>query len=191
MKIHRLLIAAASVVLATSAWAQGTPAGSANSAGVPPPVPPVPPPTAASNPEPAPVPNSIAAPVPNPAAAQVQEPEPPPPPNLGANEGFFRPAPEAIVVPAFPPGTPGVTPMDTGTSPVVGSSTADRELRDAVASAISSDSQLQGARINVLVSDGAVTLTGTAKDLAQVERARTLAERLAGAAQVISSITTG
>jgi hypothetical protein len=113
-----------------------------------------------------------------------------PPPNLGANEGFFRPAPEAVVVPPFTPATPGVTPIDTRTQATVGSSTADRELRDAVASAIAADPQLQGARINVLVSDGTVTLSGTATDQAQADRARALTERLAGSAQVTASINT-
>lgn len=164
MNPNRLWVAAATVAFAGSVWAQGT-AGAANSAGVAPPVPPVPPPTAASNPEPAPVPNQ------------------------GTNEGFFRPAPDAVVVPPFTPGTPGVTPIDTGT-PIVGSSTADRDLRDAVASAIAADRLLQGARINVLVSDGAVTLSGTAIDQAQADHARAVTERLAGSAQVVANIST-
>jgi hypothetical protein len=164
MDSHRLFVAFAGVVFAGSVWAQGA-TGAANSAGVAPPVPPVPPPNAASNPEPAPIPNQ------------------------GANEGFFRPSPEAVIVPPFTPATPGVTPIDTG-KPVVGASTADRELRDAVASAIAGDRLLQGARINVLVSEGAVTLSGTAVDRAQADHARALTERLAGSARVVANIST-
>lgn len=164
MNPHRLFVAAAAVAFAGAVCAQG-PTGAASSAGVAPPVPPVPPPTAAPNPEPAPVPNQ------------------------GANEGFFRPAPDAVVVPPFTPGTPGVTPIDTG-KPIVGSSTADRDLRDAVASAIAADRLLQGARINVLVSNGAVTLSGTAVDQAQADHARAITGRLAGSAQVVANIST-
>lgn len=103
-------------------------------------------------------------------------------------QGFFRPAPEAVVVPPFTPATPGATPIDTKTQAPVGSSRADRELRDSVAAAIAADPQMKGARINVLVSDGVVTLTGSARDPAQAERARALTERLAGSAQVTASI---
>jgi hypothetical protein len=178
MRPDRLFIAAASVAVAASALAQGTTRGSAasgNTAGGA---------TAAQGPATAGPANSAGV---IPAAPPVQEPMPTP--NQGANEGFFRPAPDAIVVPPFTPATPGVTPIDTQTNATVGSSTADRELRDALASAIAADPQLQGARINVLVSDGVVTLSGTAVDQAQVERARALAERLAGSAQVTANIT--
>jgi hypothetical protein len=163
MNPHRLFIAAATMAFAGAVVAQGTP-GAANSAGIAPAVPPVPPPTAAPNPAPAPV------------------------PNRGVNEGFFRPSPDAVMAPPFTPATPGVTPIDTG-KPIVGSSTADRELRDAVASAIAGDRLLQGARINVLVSDGAVTLSGTAVDQAQADHARAVTERLAGSGRVVANIS--
>jgi hypothetical protein len=178
MRADRLFIAAASVAVATSALAQGTTSGSVpsgNTAG-----------GAAATPGPAMASPANSAGV-IPTVPPVQEPTAAP--NQGANEGFFRPAPDAIVVPPFTPATPGVTPIDTQTNATVGSSTADRELRDAVASAIAADPQLQGARINVLVSDGVVTLSGTAIDQEQVDRARALAERLAGSAQVTASIT--
>jgi hypothetical protein len=108
----------------------------------------------------------------------------------GTEPGFFRPAPEAVVVPPFTPATPGVTPLDTKAPPAVGASQSDRGLRDAVAAAIAADPQLQGARINVLVSNGVVTLSGFALDPAQADRARALTERLAGSAQVKAGITT-
>jgi hypothetical protein len=123
-----------------------------------------------------------------PVVPPVQEPGAAP--NAGANEGFFRPSPDAVVVPPFSPTTPGVTPIDTRTNATVGSSTADRELRDSVASAIAADPQMQGARVNVLVKDGVVTLSGTASNREQIERARAITERLAGSAQVTASITT-
>ena len=88
------------------------------------------------------------------------------------------------------PTTPGVTPMDTPTNATVGSSASDRALRDSVASAITSDPSLQGARINVTVNNGVVTLSGSAKDGTQASRARAVAEGVAGTARVNASIST-
>jgi hypothetical protein len=111
----------------------------------------------------------------------------------GSQPGFFRPAPEAVVVPPFPPSTPGVAPppVDTTTNATVGSSPSDRELRDSVATALAEDPKLHGARINVLVSGGAVTLSGTALDQEQADQARAVAERLAGSARVTANIAAG
>jgi hypothetical protein len=179
MSTHRLLILATCCALSTTVLGQATTGGavpSGSSAGGA---------TAGQGPVTAGPANSagmipVAPPVREPTAA----------PGAGANGGFFRPAPDAVVVPPFSPATPGVTPIDTRTNATVGSSTADRELRDAVASAIAADPQMQGARVNVLVSDGAVTLSGTAKNRGQVDKARAITQRLAGSAQVTASITT-
>ena len=108
----------------------------------------------------------------------------------GASAGIAPPAPPAgttdtVVVPAITPATPGVMPLEVGSSP------ADRTLRDSVAAALTSDPELQGARINVTVSNGVVTLSGSARDLAQANRARAAAERVAGSARVDASISTG
>jgi hypothetical protein len=125
-----------------------------------------------------------------PPVPAVQE---PPIPSAGADvagqPGFFRSSPDAIVVPPFTPATPGVTPMDTPTNATVGASASDTSLRDNLASALSADPALAGARINVLVRDGVVTLSGTAQDRAQAERARALAERMVGSSRVSASIS--
>jgi hypothetical protein len=107
---------------------------------------------------------------------------------VGGSPGFFRPAPEAVVVPPFTPATPGVTPIDTPTNATVGASASDTSLRDNLAAAIAADPALQGAQINVLVQDGVVTLSGTAKDAAQASRARAMAERLVGSSRVSANI---
>lgn len=94
----------------------------------------------------------------------------------GASAGIAPPAPPA----------PPVMPVDR-----VGSSASDRTLRDSVAAAITSDPALEGARINVTVSNGVVSLSGSARDTAQADRARAAAERVAGSARVDASISTG
>ena len=108
---------------------------------------------------------------------------------VGGSPGFFRPAPDAVLVPPFTPATPGVTPIDRPTNATVGASPSDTNLRDSIAAAIAADPQLQGAQINVLVRDGVVTLSGTAQDSAQASRVRAVAERLAGSASVSADIS--
>jgi hypothetical protein len=108
---------------------------------------------------------------------------------VGGSPGFFRPAPDAVLVPPFTPATPGVTPIDRPTNATVGASPSDTSLRDDIAAAIAADPELQGARINVLVRDGVVTLSGTAQDGAQASRARAMAERLAGSSRVSANIS--
>jgi hypothetical protein len=141
---------------------------------------------------------SAGVPPPAPAAPPVQITPEPPPPNDSAGQapasqpGFFSPSTaEAVVVPGFTPATPGVMPVDTTTNATVGSSPSDRSLRDAVAAAMTSDPDLEGARINVTVSNGVVSLSGMARDQAQADRARAAAERIAGSARVDASISTG
>ena len=109
----------------------------------------------------------------------------------GGQPGFFRPAPDAVLVPPFSPATPGVTPIDTPTHATVGASPSDTSLRDSIASAIAADPELQGARINVLVRDGVVTLSGTAKDPAQASRVRAMVERMVGNSRVSANISPG
>ena len=125
-----------------------------------------------------------------PTAPPVQT---PPTPSIdtevGTPPGFFRPSPDAVVVPPFSPATPGVTPIDTPTNATVGASPSDTALRDNIAAAIAADPELQGARINVLVRDGVVSLGGTAQDRAQAARARAIAERMVGGSRVTASIS--
>ena len=110
----------------------------------------------------------------------------------GQQQGFFAPSiAEGVVVPGFTPATPGVTPLDSPTNATVGSSPSDRSLRDSISSALADDPALQGARINVTVSNGVVSLTGTARDTSQAARARQVVEGVAGTARVNASIAPG
>jgi hypothetical protein len=113
-------------------------------------------------------------------------------PDLAGQEGSFRPSPtDAVVVPGFTPTTPGVTPMDTPTNATVGSTPSDRALRDSVAGALAADPALQGATLNVTVRNGVVSVTGSARDRTQADRARALAEGTVGVSRVSTSISTG
>ena len=165
MKIHRHPLFVLALALAgPDALAQATNEGA--TAGVPPTVPPVQPPSATGTPNAQPD-----------AAGQAQP-------------GFVAPGPkEAVAIPPFTPATPGVTPMDTPTNATVGAALSDSALRDSVVSAIGADPALQGARINVTVRDGVVTLSGTARDKAQAERARAVVEGVAGSSKVNASIS--
>ena len=133
-----------------------------------------------------------AAGMPPPAPPVQMRPVPSMSTDLAGQEGFFRPSPtEAVVVPGFTPTTPGVTPMDTPTNATVGSSASDRALRDSVASALAADPALQGATLNVTVRNGVVNVTGSARDRAQADRARALAEGTLGVSRVSTSISAG
>jgi hypothetical protein len=126
-----------------------------------------------------------------PTAPPVKQPNAPalPTDNTAGQPGVLATTPpEAVVVPPFPPSTPGVTPIDSPTKATVGSSPSDREMRDSVAAALAADPGLHGAQINVLVSGGAVTLSGTALNPEQVKRAREVAARVAGSSRVTESI---
>jgi osmotically-inducible protein OsmY len=68
-------------------------------------------------------------------------------------------------------------------------SPSDRALRDEVSSALAAAPGLEGARISVKVHDGVVMLTGSARDRAQVDRAREVTERIVGVARVSASIS--
>ena len=130
--------------------------------------------------------------VPPPAPPVLPQPTPSIATDIAGQEGFFRPSPtDAVVVPGFTPTTPGVTPMDAPTNATVGSSASDRALRDSVASALALDPALQGASLNVTVRNGVVNITGSARDRAQADRARALAEGAVGVARVSASISTG
>jgi len=85
----------------------------------------------------------------------------------------------------------------TSTAPLVGGSagvvvsSSDQALLDSVIAALSSDASLNGAVIQVLVSNGVVSLTGTAVDGGQADRARAIAASAAGTARVNSAIKVG
>jgi osmotically-inducible protein OsmY len=85
----------------------------------------------------------------------------------------------------------------TSTAPLIGGgagvvvSSSDQAILDSVTAALSSDASLNGAVIRVLVSNGVVSLSGTAQSGDQADRAREVAESAAGSARVNSAIKVG
>jgi osmotically-inducible protein OsmY len=67
----------------------------------------------------------------------------------------------------------------------------DRQLMADVVSALASDARMTGASIQVEVNDGRVTLGGVARDVAQSQAARSIADGVAGSANVTNRLTTG
>lgn len=66
----------------------------------------------------------------------------------------------------------------------------DQRLMDEVVSALAADPSLKGANVNVTIDNGSVTLSGTAQDSAQADRAKRVAEGIAGSGKVSSSVAT-
>jgi osmotically-inducible protein OsmY len=67
---------------------------------------------------------------------------------------------------------------------------SDPRLMDEVVSALAADPTLKGANVNVTIDNGSVTLSGATHDSAQAERARQVAEGIAGQGKVTSSLET-
>ena len=67
---------------------------------------------------------------------------------------------------------------------------ADRALLGQVVSQLSADPTLAGSQIDVQVVGGRVTLNGITPGIAQAEAAKTIAQGVAGSANVVSNITT-
>jgi osmotically-inducible protein OsmY len=68
---------------------------------------------------------------------------------------------------------------------------SDQQLLSQLVSALGTDPTLVGAQVDVRVENGRVTLSGVARDLAQQQQARTIANTIAGAANVTDRMTTG
>jgi osmotically-inducible protein OsmY len=64
----------------------------------------------------------------------------------------------------------------------------DHQLASDVVAAISADRSLSGTNITVVVKDGRITLSGSAKDLSQASRAEKIASDLAGGQPVHSRL---
>jgi osmotically-inducible protein OsmY len=87
-------------------------------------------------------------------------------------------------------GSANVTTVQSSNATVTGSATGpDQALMASVMSALASDPTLQGANIQVNVSNGNVTLSGNTSDGAQADRARGVAAGIAGDGKVTSSIS--
>ena len=69
-------------------------------------------------------------------------------------------------------------------------SQADRALLGQVVSQLSASPTLQGSQIDVQVVGGRVTLNGITPGIAQAEAAKSIAQAVAGSANVVSNITT-
>lgn len=61
---------------------------------------------------------------------------------------------------------------------------SDQQLASDIVAAISADRAMNGTTVTVVVKDGRITLSGSAKDVAQAARAEKLARDVAGARQV-------
>ena len=78
--------------------------------------------------------------------------------------------------------------FSTAPARAAGENPADQEIADAVSDELFSDSGVTGATIDVFVSDGIVTLTGTANNLLAKERATRIASAVKGVVSVVNSI---
>lgn len=79
----------------------------------------------------------------------------------------------------------------TATDSASAAAATDQQLLGDVVAALAADPALEGASIDVRVEEGRVTLNGVAKDMAQQQQARAIADRVAGAANVTDRTTTG
>lgn len=104
------------------------------------------------------------------AQAFVQDPQPAAP---------ILPAEAAPAVASISPATPG----ETGNG-------FDRRLAERVAQAITDDPSLAGAAVTVTAKDGNVAISGITVDTLQAQRARQLADAIAGVGHVSSTLMT-
>jgi osmotically-inducible protein OsmY len=65
---------------------------------------------------------------------------------------------------------------------------SDQQMASDVVAAISSDPTLSGATITVFVNEGRITMSGSAKDLAQAARAEKLARDISGGSPVAGKL---
>jgi len=68
---------------------------------------------------------------------------------------------------------------------------SDQILLASVVNALVSDARMNGAQVEVQVSEGRVTLGGIVRDGDQSQAARAIADGIAGSANVTSKLTTG
>lgn len=65
---------------------------------------------------------------------------------------------------------------------------ADQQLASDIVAAISADRAMSGTTVTVVVKDGHITLSGSAKDVAQAARVEKIAADVAGARQVVGKL---
>jgi osmotically-inducible protein OsmY len=64
----------------------------------------------------------------------------------------------------------------------------DQQIASDILTALNTDPQLRGATVTVVSHDGHVTLTGTARDAAQVQRVTRVAREASKASSVVATI---
>ena len=104
----------------------------------------------------------------------------------------FAPAVRAddIVVIEAPPQAAGMSgTLDPGSDFSYASDTSDRAVAERVMDALAEDPALEGSRITVLVDQGTVRLSGTARDEDQAAYALEVAQDAAGPAVAVSGET--
>jgi osmotically-inducible protein OsmY len=67
----------------------------------------------------------------------------------------------------------------------------DQGLLTSLVNALAADPRMDGARVEVQVAEGRVTLGGVVRDAAQSQAARSIADVIAGPANVTNRLTTG
>ena len=79
----------------------------------------------------------------------------------------------------------------SATTAITGDAASDQVLLSQIASELAADPAVRGAQIDVQVSAGRVTLNGITRDTSQLEAAKSIAQGVAGAANVNSNLVTG
>ena len=79
----------------------------------------------------------------------------------------------------------------SATTAMTGNAASDQVLLSQITNELAADPAVKGAQIDVQVSAGRVTLSGVARDTNQAEAAKSIAQAVAGNANVTSSLTTG
>jgi len=79
----------------------------------------------------------------------------------------------------------------SSTTAMTGNAASDQVLLSQITSELAADPAVKGAQIDVQVSAGRVTLSGVARDTNQAEAAKSIAQAVAGAANVTSDLVTG
>lgn len=84
-----------------------------------------------------------------------------------------------------------VTISPSATTAITGDAASDQVLLSQIKAELAADPRVVGAQIEVQVSAGRVTLTGMTRDTNQLEAAKSIAQGVAGAANVTSTLVTG
>jgi len=98
-------------------------------------------------------------------------------------------APSSTTTTSITGNTVAISP--SATTAITGDAASDQVLLSQITSELAADPVIQGAQIDVQVSAGRVTLSGMTRDTNQAEAAKSIAQGVAGAADVTSNLVTG